>query len=47
MPRGPILNYWYEYLLSFLLGLTGCALAAIVLDRFMPLDLIPYMNWRN
>jgi len=41
------LNYWYEYLFAFFLGLTGCIIASIILDQLLPLELIPYINWRN
>ena len=30
------MNYWYEYAISFLLGLLGCFAAVFILEFFFP-----------
>jgi hypothetical protein len=32
------MNYWYEYVLAFLLGLVGCVVAARILNCLLPLN---------
>jgi hypothetical protein len=32
------MNYWYEYVIAFLLGLAGCVVVGSILNWLLPLN---------
>jgi hypothetical protein len=32
------MNYWYEYVIAFGMGLAGCVIVGLLLDAILPLS---------